>query len=44
VRSAIVQAEDEAKLSRIGIWAREYQKPWVFRQERRARSAVRSMT
>jgi micrococcal nuclease len=30
---AVEQAEDEAKLSRLGIWAGHYQKPWEFRRE-----------
>jgi endonuclease YncB( thermonuclease family) len=32
VKSAIGQAEDEAKSRRAGVWAGEYQKPWEFRR------------
>jgi micrococcal nuclease len=33
-RGAIVQAEDGAKASRIGIWAGDYQKPWDYRHSK----------
>lgn len=33
-RGAIGQAEDEAKSSRIGIWAGDYQKPWDYRHSK----------
>jgi micrococcal nuclease len=32
VRSAIGQAEDEARSKRVGIWIGAYQKPWDFRR------------
>jgi micrococcal nuclease len=32
VRGAIEMVEDEAKSSRVGVWAGDYRKPWDYRK------------
>jgi endonuclease YncB( thermonuclease family) len=35
VKGAIVQAESQAQVNRLGVWAGRHQKPWEYRQDAR---------